>query len=1072
MADDKAKVGIIIEAKADETQVKQEADRIAEITQKQLDKDELLIEAKFNQVRLEQNLEKARIQLREFKKKWDEEAEIRARMDIQDLTEKLNKTKSWIKDLENEIEDLEKQKTTWVANEVEKIWESATKSSSAINDLLWNLWKFLAIWTLIKKYVSMFNEFQQSQKKIIQETGASWEKLKQLTDDMVAVSWKVNQSQNEIAESIWELNTRLGVSWQELQGITEDYLKFATVTGQDWKEAIADNVRMFNQWWVSTEKQAEYLDKLAKAWQDTWINVWTLTNNLQENSATLREMWFSLDDSIALLSNFEKNWIEASETLQAMKRGISSLVDEWKSPNEAFDELVESIKNAKTSTEAMNIAFENFWNRWWLAIYNAIRQGNFSLEDMKKSLDNANWTVEETWKNMETFWEFLERKWNWIMTDFAEWNNEWFQATRQLAEWLSDLLKPAIDLVQEAFENLKTTFEWYIWVVWEVLRWERELNWELTKKGQFMVQVREQTKKINEVESQYADTSERLNKSLKDFDNTQIDDSATQEQFELSKTKALEAAKAFAIALQAKQQYAFSVSQEAYTMYKNWDISWKQAKTIIENNKKLINDLEVQKNNLIKTVDEINKIQYDPKKNKWWWSWNNNNKWWKWSKNVKSKKEELEEMRNLEIQAIYDSELSQEEKYKKYLEIYDNYKQAIIDAEWKTYDSLQKEADEYFKKQEQAIKEEIKYYEDVEKVQDKVDEAIDKHWKNIEKLWDEWTKVKNKAKDSLREVKQSIKELDEDYEKDIISLYNETKQKVLEWKKDSNLAYIWERVSLKDLMDWQYPTINWVDIDKAIEYKKQVLDLAEFEKTLTDEQKKQAEQEEKLTKLWELRLQHEKERATLVEKSKVYEAVANSWDFLENAKVRYKDESKEVIQYFDDEKQQWTDITDFKNSEYARDVLDNQLALQQKKQDLDTELKDELKAYGDQVMKLRDEYKNDTKNYKDELENKKQALRDYVREANEILAWLSSKAPHNAYWGSILNWNASWVWENGPEQIIARQSSYVQPRNAVNNNSTVYNNQSSLNINGLEIGNFNTIDDLLNELRNRLTYRN
>jgi hypothetical protein len=90
---------------------------------------------------------------------------------------------------------------------------------------------------------------------------------------------------------------------------------------------------------------------------------------------------------------------------------------------------------------------------------------------------------------------------------------------------------------------------------------------------------------------------------------------------------------------------------------------------------------------------------------------------------------------------------------------------------------------------------------------------------------------------------------------------------------------------------------------------------------------------------------------------------------------------------------------------------------------------------------------------------------------NALASQLSSRVWHNAYWGNLLEWSASWVWENGPEQIIARQSSYVQPRNAVNNNSTIYNNQSSLSINGLEIWNMNSVDDLLDELRNRLTYR-
>jgi hypothetical protein len=83
-------------------------------------------------------------------------------------------------------------------------------------------------------------------------------------------------------------------------------------------------------------------------------------------------------------------------------------------------------------------------------------------------------------------------------------------------------------------------------------------------------------------------------------------------------------------------------------------------------------------------------------------------------------------------------------------------------------------------------------------------------------------------------------------------------------------------MSLDQLLNWDSPTINNIDIDKAIEYKKLVLDLEELEKSLTEEQKKQAEEQEKLTDLQKAQLEYEKERAVLVERSKVYEAVANS----------------------------------------------------------------------------------------------------------------------------------------------------------------------------------------------------
>jgi hypothetical protein len=73
---------------------------------------------------------------------------------------------------------------------------------------------------------------------------------------------------------------------------------------------------------------------------------------------------------------------------------------------------------------------------------------------------------------------------------------------------------------------------------------------------------------------------------------------------------------------------------------------------------------------------------------------------------------------------------------------------------------------------------------------------------------------------------------------------------------------------------------------------------------------------------------------------------------------------------------------------------------------------------------------------------------------------------HNAYGGSVPKWRLTVVWENWPEALVARASSYVQPRNAVNtvnNNSSTYNN---IAMGGMY---FNNVDDMLEELRRRLS---
>jgi hypothetical protein len=83
--------------------------------------------------------------------------------------------------------------------------------------------------------------------------------------------------------------------------------------------------------------------------------------------------------------------------------------------------------------------------------------------------------------------------------------------------------------------------------------------------------------------------------------------------------------------------------------------------------------------------------------------------------------------------------------------------------------------------------------------------------------------------------------------------------------------------------------------------------------------------------------------------------------------------------------------------------------------------------------------------------------------------WTSSSA--RAYGWDITNAKVSLVGENWPEQIIARTASYIQPRNASNSYSTVNNTtDNSFSINWMQI-NVNNVDDFLDELRQRMTYR-
>ena len=179
--------------------------------------------------------------------------------------------------------------------------------------------------------------------------------------------------------------------------------------------------------------------------------------------------------------------------------------------------------------------------------------------------------------------------------------------------------------------------------------------------------------------------------------------------------------------------------------------------------------------------------------------------------------------------------------------------------------------------------------------------------------------------------------------------------------------------------------------------------------------------------------------------------------------------------YYDSIKKQREQVQNEDNIQYAQQLenkitnLNDQLTEFQNEKNKEVEILIDTTA---RKIELENEYQKvfeeNVKKQQKELDNliaKDQRLIDKRREYLSM----SSSVWHNAYWGSILSWWVSVVGENWPETIIARQSSYVQPRNAWSSYNTI-NNDNSFSINWINV-NVSNIDEFLSELKEKLTYR-
>ena len=972
---------------------------------KELDKD-LIADIKLNKSHLQAQLDIAKRELKQFKKEWDRELELQARINITELQEKIRDSDKALRELGNT------SKTTWT------LFSGMISKMAAI----------FGIAQVIQFVIKTFNEFQESQKILVQATGASGKALKGLSDSVLHLQSSVNQSQNEIAAAVGEVNTRLGLTGEELEKTTENYLKFATVTGQDGKQAIADNIRLFNIWRVSIQDQAFYLDQLALAGQATGVDVGTLTKNLTDNQIALEQMGFGLTESIALLSNFEKEGINAEQALAAMKIGIAKFVEDGKTPTEAINTLVESIKNAKTEAEGMQIALETFGQRGGLAMYNAIRNGTLSIEEFSKSLNNAKGTVNETHKNMETFGEWISRVWSWIMWGFVEWFNEGFQSARKLADILSDALAPAIETVAGYWRAFIGELEAGLWIIGQVIRWELDRTLAMTEKGYELERQRNLIKQNNEVSKQYTDTANKLNSTLNTFNKIKVDDSATREEFEASRKQALATAEGFRQALNAKL---------AFTRWINAGLD-KWSKDYAENIK-LIASLETEGRNLDKAISEIRKAKHTwtgKKKTSWW---NSGGGWGSGSKVdvIKQKKEELKKLRDLEIEAVQNSTASELEKQTKLYDIKKEYEKKELALEGKTNDDLLKTAEQFLK---DYYDKRLKTSQDEQKLTNDAIKKADDYKKSLDKISKTWEDMKNKASDTLRTVNYELGQLDKDFEKDLWARYVEVSNELKNWDGSGDYS----------------------------EYVKLQEELLLLEQNTTAEQREQARLLSEQSETQKIIAKYEEERAQKKEYQNILQAVAWAGDVVDQKLIEITDTE---VKYWDEKKWEYVAITDFKNQEYARDMYNQQLKLQ-------TEYNETKKNYDEQIKLIETHSKNvvdqrqsDTKAYKMELDKRKLAVQQYVADVQRMLSSIPSA--HRAFGGELSNGKVALVGEHGPEQIIARASSYVQPRNAITNHSVVNTTTSqnyNLNMGDAHFWPFATVDDLLAALKSKLTY--
>ena len=239
-------------------------------------------------------------------------------------------------------------------------------------------------------------EYQEATNTIAAGTGATGEQLEGLTQSFKDVWATVPQDAATVSAAIADINTEMGLEGEALEDVTKAFLDVSRAMGEEagpMIKSVADSMLAFG---VPAEETRLQLDKLTAVSQAVGVPMSALASTIVKFGPQLQTMGLSLDEATALVGNMEAAGLSASKMMPGLNTAVQKLAKEGVTDISAgLQDMIASIQNAETETEAMAIATDNFGAGAGVRFKDAIDKGVFSLDDMLKAMGESEGKVAE-----------------------------------------------------------------------------------------------------------------------------------------------------------------------------------------------------------------------------------------------------------------------------------------------------------------------------------------------------------------------------------------------------------------------------------------------------------------------------------------------------------------------------------------------------------------------------------------------------------------------------------------------------------------------------------------------------
>lgn len=359
-----------------------------------------------------ENSDAAKAQAAEVKKLEGQLSAVNRQMQtnansVSTATTNLNNAKAALSATQAELkrtnDEITRQTSAWgnASDALKEFSEKASEAGARMTGFGKHVTKYLTapIAAMGAASVAAFKEVDDGLDIIVTKTGASGKQMEAFQTIFDNIYGRLPATAEEVGTAVGEVNTRFALTGKALEEVSEQFIKFAKINKTDLNGAIDDVDTIMTKFGVDAAEVGNVLGYITSVAQTTGISVSAITGALKSNGSSLIEMGLSLDQAITLLAQFEANGVDASAAIMGLRKAVQEAAKEGVSAGDTVRATVEAIKNAKTESEALQIAMELFGTRGAAEMTSAIRSGRVSVEELSATMSEYGEVVSETFEN-------------------------------------------------------------------------------------------------------------------------------------------------------------------------------------------------------------------------------------------------------------------------------------------------------------------------------------------------------------------------------------------------------------------------------------------------------------------------------------------------------------------------------------------------------------------------------------------------------------------------------------------------------------------------------------------------